>query len=296
MDFYQLKTFYQVAKQRSFTRAAVVLSISQPAVSRQIEALEQKLGLTLFHRVGREIKLTDAGTFLFENAEKILSLVNQTESFMEGMKNVNSGSIVVGASTTIGNYLMAPIVINFMKKYPGVNIKLEIQPTDEILVKVKNNVLDIAIIPEVPVISALIHEPFIQDEIVLIAGKSHPLINKKISSLKDIVNEKYVMRGHDSNTRKTIENHLKQHNVQLQQFIELDSTEAIKQAVLTGEFLSFVSRRTVRMETKFGEIQILKGNELNTFRNFHIVRHKETFPSPAVDAFIKFINHDSCVI
>lgn len=104
------------------------------------------------------------------------------------------------------------------------------------------------------------------------------------------------MRGQDSNTRKTIEKHLKQHKVHLHKYIELDSTEAIKQAVLTGEYISFVSKRTIQMETKFGEIQVLEGSDLKVFRNFHIVRHKETFPSPAADAFIRFINHDSCVI
>jgi DNA-binding transcriptional LysR family regulator len=296
MDFYQLKTFYHVAKQKSFTRASIELSISQPAVSRQIESLEKKFGLTLFHRVGREIQLTDSGLVLFEMAEKILSLVGKTESVMEGMKNLESGSIVVGASTTIGNYLMAPIVINFMKKYPGVSIKLEIQPTDEILSKVKNNLLDIAIIPEVPVITSLINENLLQDEIVLIARKNHPLTNQKNVRLEDLINEKFVMRGQDSNTRKTIEKHLKQHEVNLQKYIELDSTEAIKQAVLTGEYISFVSRRTIQMETKFGEIQVIEGKDLSTIRNFHIVRHKETFPSPVVDAFIRFINHDSCVI
>lgn len=296
VDFYQLKTFYHVATQKSFTRAANELSISQPAVSRQIESMEQKFGLTLFHRVGREIKLTDSGLFLFEMAEKILSLVGKTESVMEGMKNLESGSIVVGASTTIGNYLMAPIVINFMKKYPGVSIKLEIQPTDEILLKVKNNLLDIAIIPEVPVITSIINEILLQDEIVLIARKNHNLTKKRNLKLEDIMNEKFVMRGQDSNTRKTIEKHLKQHKVQLQKYIELDSTEAIKQAVLTGEYISFVSKRTIQMERKFGEIQVLEGSDLKVLRNFHIVRHKETFPSPAADAFIKFINHDSCVI
>jgi DNA-binding transcriptional LysR family regulator len=289
LDFYQLNTFYHVSKHNSFTRAAKELSISQPAVSRQIEALEQSLDLTLFHRIGRNIELTDAGKELFTMAEQILTMVKKTKLVMEGMKNLEAGSLEVGASTTIGNYCMAPIVMKFMERYPGIKVKLDIKSTTAIHERIEKNLLDIAIVPEVPSSSKLVQETFLEDQIVLVAPNNHPLTFKKNVSLKDVSNEKLIIRSIGSNTRKTIEQLFKQHNLELPPAIELDSTEAIKQAVITGGGISFLPKITVELELKLNAIQVIEGHELRASRKFFVVHHKDNFPSPAVDAFITFL-------
>jgi DNA-binding transcriptional LysR family regulator len=289
VDFYQLNTFYQVAVHKNFTRAAKYLSISQPAVSRQIEALEQSVDLTLFHRVGRNIELTDAGKTLFAMTEQILSLVRKTMSMMEEMKNLETGSLVVGASTTIGNYFLAPIVMNFMNRYPGIKVKLEIKSTSEIHDRISRNLLDIAVIPEFTGSSALKQERFIQDDFVLIVPKNHPLKLKKDVKLEDIKNEKIIIRGPGSNTRKTIEEHFQKYKIFFPSLVELDSTEAIKQAVIAGAGISFLPKRTVELEMRLDIIEVLDGFDFNPSREFFIVHHKDNYPSPVVKVFISFL-------
>lgn len=293
MDFYQLQTFYHVAKYKNFTRVGEILSISQPAVSRQIESLEHQLGLTLFHRVGRSIELTSAGKTLFEKSEQILSLVRQTRSLLEGMKNLESGSLVVGASTTIGNYFLAPVVMRFMETYPGIQVHLEIKSTKEIQERLEKNLLDIVIIPEVSTSSTLIQEPLLEDEIVLIAPAGHLPISEK-DSLNEIISKtRFITRKVGSNTRKSIEQHFQKYQVPFPASTEFDSNESIKQAVISGAGVSFLSKRTVLLELELSILTVLKGKEMNFFRRFFITHHKETYPSPAVKAFISFLKNNN---
>ncbi|MGP4080751.1 LysR family transcriptional regulator [Pseudalkalibacillus sp. R45] len=289
MDFHQLKTFYTVAKHKNFTRASKELAISQPAVSRQIESLEKYFDLTLFHRVGRHIELTDAGKTLYTMGEQILALVQKTSAVLDGMKNLESGSLQVGASTTIGNYFMVPVVMKFMERYPGIQLNLDIKSTTEIQQQIERNLLDIAIVPEIPSSQSLVKESFLNDDIVLIAPKSHSLTMKKDVTLKDVSNEKLIVRGVGSNTRKTIEEHFKKHNVELNPAVELGSTEAIKQAVIAGGGISFLPKITIESELKLNAVEIVEGRNLILSRKFFIVHHKDSYPSPAVKAFIDFL-------
>ncbi|MCF6093039.1 LysR family transcriptional regulator [Microaerobacter geothermalis] len=293
MDFYQLNTFYHVAKHMNFTRAAEELSISQPAVSRQIEALEQSLGLKLFHRAGRSVVLTDPGKTLYQMSEQILSLVNRTKSAMESMRNLESGSLHVGTSTTIGNYFIAPIVMKFIERYPGIEITLEIKSSEEIQNGIEKNILDVAIFAGATPTSSLFIEPFLLDELVLVAPKNHPLVSKENISLKDLLQEKFIIRSEGSNTRRTIEEHFKKFGLKLPSAVELNSTEAIKQAVISGSGISFLPKRTVELEVTLGVLQIIDGNDLKATRQFWIAHHKGTYPSPAVLAFTSFLKKNS---
>lgn len=282
-----------MALHKNFTRASQYLSLSQPAVSRQIEALEQHVGLTLFHRVGRNIELTDAGKTLFSMTEQILSLVRKTMSMMDEMKNLETGSIVVGASTTIGNYFMAPVVMKFMKQYPGIQVKLEIKSTSDIQDRLSKNLLDIAVVPEVKGNLSLTHEKFMSDDIILIASKHHPLTAKDKIEIEDILDEQIIIRGPGSHTRKTIEEHFQKYNMRFSQLVELDSTESIKQAVISGAGISFLSKKTVILELKLDLIQILDGVDLHPSRDFFIVHHKDNYPSPAIKEFISFLKSEN---
>ncbi|MBU9723540.1 MULTISPECIES: LysR family transcriptional regulator [Bacillaceae] len=288
MEFYQLITFNEVAKKKNFSRVAKDLSISQPAVSRQIEALEQTIGLTLFHRVGRNIELTDAGRTLLSLSEEIVSQVNKAKSVMEGLKSLHSGSITIGASTTIGNYFLTPMIITFMKEYPGIDIKLDIKSTDEIKERVKRNLYDIAVIPEEIPGSSLNKEAFLEDEIVLVAPKDHRISKQENVQIQDLQDEKLIVRSAGSNTRKSIEKHLEKFDVSIP-MIELGSTESIKQAIIAGGGISFLSRRTVEIEVNSGVIEVIHGENLTTTRMFYLVNHKDTYPSQAVNAFKTFL-------
>lgn len=290
MDFYQLYTFYHVANHMNFTRAAEELNISQPAVSRQIESLEQSLGLKLFHRVGRSISLTDAGKTLFHMSEQILSLVEKTKSVMEGMKNLESGSLKIGASTTIGNYFLAPRMIKFAERYPGVRINLEIDSSTQVLHQLKQNSLDLAICSEPISEASFFMEPFLQDELVLAVPPKHALLAKETVRLDDLRQEKFLLRTPGSNTRHMIEKHFRDYAADLPlHTVELHSTEAIKQAIVFGAGISFLPKRAIEYELQAGAIHLIDGEELRPTRQFYIVHQKGIYPSPAVLMFTSFL-------
>ena len=126
MDFHQLNTFAHVAHRLNFTRAAEDLNMSQPAVSRQIEALERTIGLPLFHRIGRSISLTDAGYVLYKRCEQILELVESTQAAMDTLKNLDSGSLHVGCSSTVGDYVLPSAILDFTQVHPGIQVQVGI--------------------------------------------------------------------------------------------------------------------------------------------------------------------------
>lgn len=289
MDFYQLKTFYTVARYKNFSRAAEELSISQPAVSRQIESLEKSLGVTLLYRVKKITELTEAGRILYDHAEQVLMMVEKTKVAIEGFRNLEYGSLVVGASTTIGNYCIAPVVLEFMEKYPGIQIRLEIKPSTEIQERMTKKLLDIAILPDVVPSSYSIQDHLLRDELVLVLPKNSKFVKQEHVQIHDLLDETFLIRDLGSNTRRTIEGHLKKCGVNLRRVVELGSNESIKQAVIAGGGVSFLSKRTVQYELALGVIDLIEGTDFQTSRDFYIVYHEDSYPSPVVRTFVDFL-------
>ncbi|WP_158735915.1 LysR family transcriptional regulator [Alteribacillus sp. YIM 98480] len=289
MDIQQLKTFQTVAKHENFSMAAEELSLSQPAVSRQIDRLEQYLNVNLFYKVGRNMKLTAVGKEIKVKADQILALVDRTTSLVQSINELETGSLRLGASTTVGNYSMAPMVMKFMEKYPRIDVTLDIKSTAEMQKNLRNEMLDIAIIPEIPQSREFQSEVFIEDEIVFAASPQHPVAKKEHLTFEDLAEERWILRGPKSNTRKTMENYLFSKGFQIPKGIELGSTEAVKQAVITGGGLAFLSKMTFETEQKLGIIQPLNVSGISCKRHFYVVRHNHYYPTPAVDAFTSFL-------
>ncbi len=293
MDFQQINTFYHVARRLNFTRASEDLKLSQPAVSRQIEALEGDIGLPLFHRSHRTIALTEAGLILYRQAEQILALVDQTRSAIESLKNLESGSLSIGCSSTIGNYVLPRTILEFSQKYPGIQLDVHIDCTEVVLRSAEEGTTDIVIIAGPVETNTLYMEPFLSDEIVLVMSRDHPLGKSEQLTLDALLGYPLLIRPAGSHSRKTVLEHFERIGWKPKLFVEMDTTEAIKQVILSGDGVAFMSKYAVWSERACGMIRVIDQAPFKISRSFFIATPKSLTPSAALLTFKSFIQKNS---
>lgn len=282
-----LKIFHSVAKNLSFSKAAEELYTSQSSVSVQIKKLEDAIGIKLFEKLGKRIYLTEAGTILYSYSQKVFSLLKEAYESIDEIKGFGKGSLLIGASTTPGVYLMPSIIGKFINMYPGVVPKLEIANSHTIVDLVSKNMLDLGIIgDEFNYPKELTIKPWYKDELFLIMPKKHPLSGNKLVYLEDLKNETFVLREPGSSTRSIVEDILSKHKFRAKVIMELNSTEAVKQAVVAGLGISIVSRFTVINNP---EIACVPVDGIFLERMFNIVYHKGKIFSPSTQKFKTFI-------
>lgn len=288
MDLYHLQTFVRVARGMSFTRAAEELALSQSAVSRHIEALEKEFGMELFARSGRGATLTEAGTRLSEYAERLLRLSQEASRALGELRDLESGRLAVGASTTAGHYLLGRAVAVYQDRHPGIDLRLEVRDSQSIIRMVEQGVVDIGILPEFPVPMGVATEPCLPDELLLIAAPHHPLAALAEVRCKDLSDVPLFLRESGSHTRQSVEAWLKARQVLVHQR-ELGSTEGIKQAVATGSGVAFCSKYAVALELRQGLLVAMPGPDLPIRRQFVFAYPKGGRRPPAVLAFVSLL-------
>lgn len=284
MDLYHLQTFLRVSQLMSFTRAAEDLALSQSAVSRHIEALEREFGVELFARHGRGAALTEAGSRLLEHAERILRMAQDASRALGELRDLESGQLRVGASTTAGHYLLGPPVAAYQDRYPGISLHLEVRDSKSVLRLVDEGAVDVAVLPAFQPTPGVITEPFLVDELTLVAAPVHPLTARPVVQLEDLMGAKLFVREDGSHTRQVVEEVLSARGIT---FIprEMGSTEAIKQAVAAGGGVAFCSRHAVTMELQQGALVSLRGPDLPLIRQFVLAFPKGARRAPAAMAF-----------
>jgi len=286
-----LKVFHSVAKNLSFSRAAEALYTSQSSVSIQIKKLEESLGIKLFEQLGKKIYLTEAGAILFPYSQKVFALIDEALQAINEIKGSSKGRLLLGASTTPGVYLLPKIIGNFKTIYPGVIPKLQIANSQSIGEMVGKNILDFGITGEEFTYSPELHvEPWIKDELFLIVPNKHPLVFKGTVDLKDLQNEDFIFREPGSSTRSIVENILARENFKANVIMELNNTEAVKQAVCAGLGVSIVSRFSV---INTPEVVPLPVRGLSFYRMLNIIYHREKIFSPSTEKFLSFLKNYS---
>lgn len=255
MDERQLQIFRAVAEQRSFTRAAELLHMAQPTVSQQVLGLEAALGVRLFDRTTRAVELTPAGRVLYAQAGDLLQRVAEVTRSVRQAAGEIGGRLTVGASMTIGQYLLPPIAARFARDLPIVDLRLRIQNTEQIVHQVTTGVLDLGLV-EGPVPAGELHEEvFLADEIVWIAPADHPWRHKAVIQPADLLNERVILREPGSGTRKVVEEYLAAAGLDgLSVAMEIEGTEAIKGVVEAGLGVAPISTWTVRKELSLGSL------------------------------------------
>ena len=289
MTLRQLRTFKAVADLGSFSQAAQQLRLSQPSVSYQVKELEESLGLPLLDRLSKRIQLTEAGSILYGYARRTLDVLDEAALALEEIRGIKRGNLRVGASTTVGIYLLPAALGAFKKLHPGLVISLEIGTRARVQEQVLRNELDLAVVGPALKDSDLAIIPFVTDELVVVAPAGHRLARKRGLSLKDLSAEPFVMREPASGSRWSLEKAARKAGVKLQVAMELGSNGAIKHAVESGLGLAVLSRYACLLEVSSGRLVELDVRGFPIRRDWHIVHLRRRKLPASVQSFIAFL-------
>ena len=287
----RLRIFYEAAVHQSFTRAAEVLSLTQPAVSFQIKSLEEDVGARLFRREKQGVVLTEVGEILLRHARDVLALYDRAEAEISRLVEHVGGTLTLGVASVVAKYVMPRPIGLFKKRNPQVTIVLEAGNTDAIIAQLVNGALDLAIVSDPVDLKGHVIEPLIDDELVLIVPAGHPWTSRDAVTLADVVAEPFILREEGSGTRRMLEWHLGQHRIQLadlQVALTLGSTEAVKAGVEAGAGVSIVSRLSLGAELRTGSIVSVPIGDIRMARTFILVYPKLSYRKVVVETFLTF--------
>lgn len=289
VTLHQLRTFRAVAEQLSFSAAAHELSISQPSVSYQVKELEAVLGLPLIDRLGKRVRLTEAGEVLYEYARRTLTLLDEATLVMEQMRGIERGTLRVGASTTVGIYVIPLALGAYKKLHPNLALSLEIGARETLQERVKRGVLDLAVL-SLPIADPdLESTSFMDDELVMVVPAGHTLAGRSRLTLRDFTGESFLMREPGSGTRIAVEMASRRAGVSLQVGMELGSNGAIKHAVEAGLGVAVLSSHAIELERRGGGLVVVDIQGFPILRPWNIVHLRRRQLPSAVSQFIEFL-------
>lgn len=287
----QLRILKAVATEKNFTKAAEVLYLSQPSLSKQIKTLEKNLDILLVNRENNKISLTENGKVFLQYSERILALCEESCRALIDLKNGDRGNLTVGASQTIGTYLMPRVLALFAQNYPQINLKVQVASTRLIANNVLNREIDIAVVGgEIPneLKKNLTIKNFVEDELSLIISNSHPFAKKKKIKKENLYYLNFITLNSNSTIRKFIDNVLMQNGIETNQLkivMQFNSIEGIKTAVSLGLGAAFVSSSAIEKEMELKTLEILKIENLKITRTLSIISNLECYKTKAFDLF-----------
>ncbi|MBE6111961.1 MAG: LysR family transcriptional regulator [Peptococcaceae bacterium] len=289
-----MRVFITVADKKNFSKAAKALSLTQPAVSFQIQTLEQYYQTMLFDRVNRHVKLTAAGELLLDYAVHMNNLQAELERNMQQLTGHVKGELLIGASTTIGEYILPYVVGSFKQDYPDVNVTIQIMNTKDIGAAVANKTFDLGII-EGPLdqLGTMDTHKFLEDELVLAMPADHPLAAKGSITLEELKSLPYITREPGSGSRLIFEQALIDADFDIEDLnivMELGSTTSIKSAIMGGLGISTISKWAIQDLVKTGKVVALSIEGLTLTRNFNIILNNDKFQSEATGKFLDFLD------
>lgn len=286
MTLRHLKIFIKVADAGSMTAAAEALYVSQPTVSQAIIELESHYGVKLFDRLSKRLYITELGKQFLSYARHIASLFDEME---QQLKNPDqTGVLKVGASITIGTFLLPEWVKSFNKEYPTLHLQVVVRNTKEIEGMLLSNNLDFGIV-EGHIHSNDIHsEPLMEDELVCVCGEGHPWFESTHEAV-NLEEGAFIVREVGSGTRELFESVMTAHDLRTHIVWECSDSEGIKQAAISGIGIGVISRRLVKNEVNEGVLRVLKAKNIEFKRKFCIVHHKNKYLTPAIQCFFESI-------
>lgn len=291
IENFRVRVFRAVAEERSFRKASEALHLSQPAVSQQVHALEEELGVRLLDRSKNQIELTEAGRVLLRYSRRSAKIAQEVMAELAILRGEAGGELRLGASTTISQYLLPRIVGAFLQENPTVHLQLKSGNTEEVVEGLIAGTLDLGLI-EGPSLSKQVQtELFLHDSMVLIAPNNHRWPLTAFAKLEDLKQVPFLFRERGSGSRHVVESALKQTGLRMKDLhiaLELDSTEAIVSGVEAGLGVGFVSSWAVGKELRLGTVVPISVDGLNVRREFTLVRIAGPLPAGAAGAFRHF--------
>lgn len=284
----QLKVFAEVARHLSFARAAEVLHLTPPAVTMQVKELEGHIGLPLFERQGRLVTLTTAGEYMLVYARKVLATLKDAEDAAARLKRLEVGTLTIGMVST-AKYFLPGLLAEFRREHEGIEIRLAVGNREQLVKMLHGNEVDIAIMGRPPTELATRAEPFAAHPHVFVAPTDHPLLKVGHPTVDSLRPHGFILRERGSGTRAAMESFLKKSRMEPRVVMEMTSNETIKQAVMAGLGISFLSLHTIGLELEHQLIATLDVEGTPIVRGWNVVHTLSKLLSPAAEAFRYFM-------
>jgi LysR family transcriptional regulator, low CO2-responsive transcriptional regulator len=285
---HQLKVFEATARHGSFTRAAEELFLTQPTVSMQVKQLTKAIGLPLFEQVGKRLYLTAAGKELFSTCQGIFDQLDQLEMKVADMKGMKQGHLKLAVITT-AKYFTPRLLGPFCQHYPGIDVSLTVTNHERVIERLANNQDDLYVMSQLPDHLEISSHPFLDNPLVVLAPRNHPLAQEKNIPLKRLVEETFIMREPGSGTRRAFQKVLDEQNLTVRVRLELGSNEAIKQAIAGGLGISVLSLHTMTMEGTQSELVVLDVEGFPIHRSWYVVYLAGKQLSVVASTFLEYL-------
>ena len=289
ITFRQLRVFLEVAQQGSVSRAAEALHLTPPAVSMQLKEVESQVGLQLFDRHGRTLSLSTAGEYFVVHARKLLDALKDAENAMGRFKRLESGQLTVGMVST-AKYFVPRLLALFRNEHPGIDVRLVVSSNREALVeRLNSGDCDLAVMGRPPAELAARSEAFAAHPLVFVCPPAHPVLRIGHPPVEALAPYPFIVREQGSGTRHAMTRFFAEHRFEPRITMEMGSNETIKQAVMAGMGVSFLSLHTIGLELRSGLLCRVDIVGTPVIRHWHLVHLQSKVPSPAAEAFRYFV-------
>ncbi|MGD8962004.1 MAG: LysR family transcriptional regulator [Desulfobacterales bacterium] len=288
----QLRSFYLAAREKSITRAAESLHVTQPAVTMQIKAFENQLNVKLFRKYGTELQLTDVGQVLYGYAKRMFKIVDEMEYVLKSYGDLTQGSLTIGTTRSFARHLMPGLLSRFQESFPKVKVFLKVGSSQEIADSIAAFKYDMGIIGRLPHLNKLKVMPYTKEEFCVVISPNHRLAAKSMVSIFELKNEPIIIRESGSGSRHAILSLLASHNVKPSVLVEAGSVEFIKEYIIKERGISFLYKPEIELEAKMGLLKPLDINEGPIWVQTDIVFARQANLSPPARAFLRIIRSD----
>ena len=290
MYYEELKTFVTLAEVKNFTKTAEILLMSQPSVSLHIKNLEKEFQTKLFQRSPKYLKITPTGEILYKRARQMITIYEQTKQDILEHHNSIKGELKIGASFTIGEYILPPLLFDLQKKYPELELHVVIGNTEEIVHSVKLFQVDIGLIEGQTNEKELSVHAFMQDELFIVSSNDHVLAHKAEVSIADLQNQTWVTREVGSGTGEYLNHVIRSNGLKVKSFLTISSNQGIKETLMNGLGLSLLSRSVIKRDVQHGNLSIIKLNSHSFTRTLSYIYSPIMQDKKNVKTFIDALN------
>ncbi|MCL2705981.1 MAG: LysR family transcriptional regulator [Spirochaetaceae bacterium] len=287
MNLYHLKTFFYTAKYGSYTKAADVLCITQPAVTRQIQELQSTYDLILFNKVGKKVILTDAGEALYILAEKIFEIETQVEETVRDFQHQKSGKIRISTAETFGAYYLPEVIINFNQKLPDIFVSVDTFNDYHVVENVSTLEYDLGFLSKEMEHPKIVVKQILEESLIMVVNPLHPYSSKKIIEPKELDNIPIIMPETESGTRNVLNEFQRKYNIKFDVVCEVSNSDSVKTLVQNGMGITIISSKVVEKEIAKGDLVHVKINAPELKRKYFLTYHKEKYFTKIMNEFIE---------
>lgn len=285
VTFRQLRVFTEVARQLSFARAAEALHLTPPAVTMQVKELEAQVGLPLFERQGRQVSLSTAGEYFLVYAKRLLSTLKDADNTMARFLHMEAGTLTIGLLSTAG-YFVPRMLAQFCKEHPGVEVRMLVtHDRERLLQQLMSHEVDLAVMGRPPRELGTRAEPFAAHPLVFVCPPDHPLLGVGHPPAQALANQTFIARESGSELREAMDDFFREHRLSPRIAMEMSSNETIKQTVMAGMGISFLSLHAVSLEVRTGVLKVVEVEGSPVMRTWNVVHMMSKVLSPAAEAF-----------